>query len=1016
MIGSILPSVLLAFGGRRSYERGRRVRVSVALSVSDFEIYVNVRTLVKFEIHLKSQPNIKHTFYTDKAHNDMEPMSSCNTSSSSPESIGSKIASRRLEVAKKKWMERKAQALQETLKPVPPPLPKYEMPPLKTFSVSDDEIKQMRDYVEDSFKEKKKKEEEDLVDVATEKSDAPPKPFGSVNGVRRHDTDSKCIDAKNAFHSFFGSTLNQQSNGKDAATSSSSFPIGTSTTSPFNFTLSDAKPTDNKSLFGFHTSPTATNIAAATNIATTTTTTTVTSTTSINPFSFSTSTPSTTGSFSFPTLTNSNLNNPTVITKPNTTLTTSTESIHQSEQSYKERLLEFYTKYNPEKLSTVDETLEKYKGKEEEMFTKLYQKYTSSGLPPPMGEGSKVFMDITIGGEEAGRIVYKLYQDKTKKTADNFYYLCTGEKGVSKLSSKLLSYKNCSFHRIVPGFVIQGGDFTKHDGTGGESIYGGTADGDMWGKFKDEMFMSHSKKYLLSMANNGKDRNGSQFFITLKEKLSHLDGKHVVFGEVVNGFEVVDRIVENCVLKGDKPTNETKVVIVDCGKFEEGASHTKDVKEVLTSKKIETKHVSVSAGFPPMSSKAPTPFSFSTQPVSTSTTDNSTAISNLSSKSKDGKSKASSESNTTKSTADKISNPFANINLTSSSSTGISDGGFMFGFVNDKVKTPAASAGFNFKSNQSKIESDPKAKDDKEFSKHVEEDMEVSISKQKSHAIRAYDTIDTDMVGKLPISKLEVLLDEIGEGFHGDELEKQIKLLDPEGTGFISKSSFIQWYCTLDEASEYDDSSLDTGERIEREEERLKASETYDKVASNGGVLSVGDFGKLIEAMGTTYCEEEHQRTVRKISDKGIISKTSFVNWYMEWLFGNDDDDDDDSDYEDDSDSNDSEDSSSSDSSESNHNRKSDKIDSTKQGWGSTFSVEKDSWKCDVCMVRNPGNSIQCSACETLKPGCKGFSEAKDDKSKIDSTTFTFGFTGTTSTNETSTTPTFTFGFNPPSA
>jgi hypothetical protein len=131
----------------------------------------------------------------------------------------------------------------------------------------------------------------------------------------------------------------------------------------------------------------------------------------------------------------------------------------------------------------------------------------------------------------------------------------------------------------------------------------------------------------------------------------------------------------------------------------------------------------------------------------------------------------------------------------------------------------------------------------------------------------------------------------------------------------------------------------------------------------------------------------------------------------MEWLFGDDDDDSDD-----DSDSDASENSKNSDSSESEDHRKCDTLDSINQGWGSTFSVEKDSWKCEVCMVRNSGTSIKCSACETLKPGCEDDSEVKDDTSKTNSTTFAFGFTGTTSKTETSTVPTFSFGFNPPPA
>lgn len=133
----------------------------------------------------------------------------------------------------------------------------------------------------------------------------------------------------------------------------------------------------------------------------------------------------------------------------------------------------------------------------------------------------RVFFDVTIGGQAAGRITIELFADKTPKTAENFRALCTGEKGVGK-SGKPLHYKGSTFHRVITDFMAQGGDFTAGNGTGGESIYGM--------KFEDENFTEkHTKRGDLSMANAGPNTNGSQFFMTFIP-CDWLNGKHCVFG------------------------------------------------------------------------------------------------------------------------------------------------------------------------------------------------------------------------------------------------------------------------------------------------------------------------------------------------------------------------------------------------------------------------------------------------------------------------------------------------------
>ena len=170
----------------------------------------------------------------------------------------------------------------------------------------------------------------------------------------------------------------------------------------------------------------------------------------------------------------------------------------------------------------------------------------------------RVYMDLQIGGRRAGRLVIELFADVVPRTAENFRCLCTGERGLGHKTGKALHFKNTIFHRVIKGFMMQGGDFANMNGTGGESIYGG--------KFEDENFtMMHNGAGVLSMANAGKNTNGSQFFITFK-RTEHLDGKHVVFGRVVEGMSLVHDI-ETCETgENDKPLDP--IIVARCGELE----------------------------------------------------------------------------------------------------------------------------------------------------------------------------------------------------------------------------------------------------------------------------------------------------------------------------------------------------------------------------------------------------------------------------------------------------------------
>jgi len=175
----------------------------------------------------------------------------------------------------------------------------------------------------------------------------------------------------------------------------------------------------------------------------------------------------------------------------------------------------------------------------------------------------RCFFDLVQNDEKLGRIVVELFADTCPKTSENFRALCTGEMGVGSLTQKQLWFKGSIVHRVIQGFMCQMGDFSKGNGTGGESIYGGI--------FDDENFdLPHDSRGILSMANRGAHTNGSQFFILFGPQ-THLDNKHVVFGKIVSGNDVIDRIEKALTDIKDRPID--RITVAKCGELQMKRRH-----------------------------------------------------------------------------------------------------------------------------------------------------------------------------------------------------------------------------------------------------------------------------------------------------------------------------------------------------------------------------------------------------------------------------------------------------------
>ena len=783
------------------------------------------------------------------------------------------------------------------------------------------------------------------------------------------------------------------------------------------------------------------------------------------------------------------------------------EGIHKSGggPDHRARLVEFYRKHNPAKVASVDSTLASYLGREEALFAKLERKYCPPSaaaaapalppgvvLPPPEGDDAggrpTVYLDLTLGGEGLGRVTIQLFSDLVPLAAENFRALCTGEKGTGRSSGKALCYEGSTFHRIIPGFMVQGGDFTKHNGTGGESIYAATANGDMWGKFRDEKpFLAHSRKGLLSMANNGPNANGSQFFILLRPT-PHLDGKHVVFGCVLEGMDHVDAMVRVTVRdKAGKPNGETRVVIESSGEIGGSSSPlaTKNEQSATERQEREGKgpfpfrfSVSVanpssssafsfsggggqpasnsfpmaskapdpfgdtkaaSSAFPPMASKAPTPFGAA---KSSTPSSSSSAFPPMASKApipfggdKDGGAKATGSKSAAPIFGSGSLDPafgstgsggFAALSQTamvptasegfgsvgsssfsdfsmaktdctfgkpSISATNGMSSGFSFGNLSTSRLVPSPASNRDGQSilvplvgegprdaakpaSHDDSSDDQSSKGSSSRATDQSEDLEGNVYALNQtpvayKASQAYDQVDASGCHQIPTAQFEYLLDAVGEGLHGDELNAQLRIVDPEKTGFITKDYFVKWYVdlvSLADAKE-DEDSLDTEERAEREEERESAIEAFDGILDHeswcsDGKISKNAFPNLMEAMGTTYCDDDHGRFVEKISDSaGRIDKYTFASWYVEWVFGGDDE------------------------SRFDKNEEAEVVPigeekhqggTKSEGWGTSFGKSQEgSWKCDICMVSNNPNDTKCAACETLRPGYEDKEDGK---------------------------------------
>ena len=222
-------------------------------------------------------------------------------------------------------------------------------------------------------------------------------------------------------------------------------------------------------------------------------------------------------------------------------------------------------------------------------------------------------------------------------------------------------------------------------------------------------------------------------------------------------------------------------------------------------------------------------------------------------------------------------------------------------------------------------------------------------------AAETFDSLDQEKSGRLPIDRFEALLEELGEGFHGEEFDAQVALVDPDGTNQIERHAFIAWYCGLLEAEGENDDELDDDELLERDEERQRVLAIFKIFSEDeGNTIAIDVFSKFMKKIGTTYAEEVHGKAAKKIErPPGRIPWSAFEAWYIPWLFEGDDESDDESDEE-----------------AETREKSMPEATVTTKGWGNIFGKPK-GWKCSVCMIQNSEDKKKCASCETIRPGCE---------------------------------------------